>query len=157
MRLFTTSALVALLAFLGPPVLAQSLEEGLSAVQRGDYATALQHFEPLAEQGDTDAQFNLGLMYDLGSGVTEDDAEAAMWYRRSAEQGHAVAQFNLGVMYDNGEGVAQNALEAVAWYRRAAEQGYSEAQHNLGVIYASGRGVAQDDTCLLYTSPSPRD
>ena len=42
-----------------------------------------------AEQGDVDAQFNLGFMYVEGQGVLQDDAEAARWLRLAAEQGHA--------------------------------------------------------------------
>ena len=58
-----------------------------------------------ADQGDANAQFNLGVMYDFGEGVPKDDAEAVEWYRLAAEQGYANAQFNLGLMYANGEGV----------------------------------------------------
>ena len=58
----------------------------------------------LAEQGDATAQFFLGLMYDEGEGVPENDAEAVKWYRLAAEQGDATAQTNLGVMYAIGAG-----------------------------------------------------
>ncbi|MBL0641313.1 sel1 repeat family protein, partial [Aeromonas veronii] len=53
-----------------------------------------------AEQGDAEAQFNMGLMYDQGQGVPQDDGQAMAWYRLAAEQGHVGAQFNLGWMYD---------------------------------------------------------
>ena len=51
----------------------------------------------LAEQGDADAQYNLGVRYANGEGVLKDEAEAVRWYRLSADQGNADAQFNLGV------------------------------------------------------------
>ena len=54
-----------------------------------------------AEQGSADAQFNLGVSYDFGEGVEEDDEEAVRWYRLAAEQGHADAAYNLGVSYVN--------------------------------------------------------
>ena len=41
----------------------------------------------LAEQGDADAQYNLGLMYYRGDGATQNYAEAVRWYRLAAEQG----------------------------------------------------------------------
>ena len=97
-----------------------------------------------AEQGDADAQFNLGVMYDIGQGVLQDDAEAVRWYRLAAEQGDATAQYNLGNMYANGEGVLKDAAEAVRWYRLAAEQGDATAQFNLGVSYDNGEGVLKD-------------
>ena len=73
-----------------------------------------QEWKPLADQGDADAQYNLGLMYDYGYGVAEDDAEAARWYRLAADQGHAIAQYNLGLMYASGRGVVEDDAEAVA-------------------------------------------
>ena len=81
----------------------------------------------LAEQGDALAQSNLGVMYDNGEGVPEDDAEAVRWYRMAAEQGNASAQNNLGVMYANGEGVPENYVLAYAWLNLAAAQGHEGA------------------------------
>jgi len=52
-----------------------------------------------AEQGDADAQNNLGVRYATGEGVTQDKVEAAKWYRKAAEQGNAYAQCNLGDSY----------------------------------------------------------
>ena len=126
------------------PAAGQSFEEGVSAYHQGDYATALENFRPLAEQGDPWAQVLLGVMYEDGEGVPQDYAEAARWYRLAAEWGHPMAQFNLGVMYDNGQGVLQDYAEAVTWYHRAAEQGNERAQTNLGVMYGLGQGVLQD-------------
>ena len=97
-----------------------------------------------AEQGDADAQHNLGVMYAYGKGVPEDDAEAVRWYLKAAEQGHADAQGMLGVMYANGEGVALDYAEAAHWRRKAAEQGDAYAQASLGLMYAMGRGVPKD-------------
>ena len=98
-----------------------------------------------AEQGAADAQYNVGVAYENGDGVPQDDVEAARWFRLAAEQGEARAQVNLGVMYDTGRGVPQDYAEAVRWYRLAAEQGEASAQFNLGIMYATGQGVPQDD------------
>ena len=106
--------------------------------------TALREWRPLAEQGNANAQFFLGVMYDKGQGVRQDLREAARWFRKAAEQGHAEAQFNLGAMYDNGQGVPQDDAEAVKWFRKAAEQGLAVAQYDLGVMYDNGQGVPQD-------------
>ena len=81
-----------------------------------------------AEQGDNDAQFNLGQMYSNGLGVLQDFKEAAKWYRLSAEQGDAIAQCNLGGMYYKGEGVPQDDKEAVKWWKLAAGQHDEQAQ-----------------------------
>jgi len=116
-------------------------DDGVAAYKRGDYVTAYQEFRPLAEQGDAKTQFNLGIMYANGVGVTENDIEAVNWYHKAAEQGYADAQASLGFMFDNGEGVPVNDAQAVKWYRKAAVQGHADAQNNLGVMYSTGEGV----------------
>ena len=98
-----------------------------------------------AEQGDSEAQYNLGLMYDYGEGVVQDYSAASAWYSKAAFQGHSEAQFNLGILFGNGHGVEQNDSEAAACYMEAAKQGHHEAQFNLGVLYYSGQGVKQSD------------
>ena len=119
--------------------------DGLAAAERGDYETALSVFRPLAEQGEAEAQHNLGVMFHEGQGVPQDDAEATRWYRLAAEQDDAEAQYNLGVIYANGHGVPQDDAAAMQWYRKAAARGYVEGQYNLGVMYANGQGVPRDD------------
>jgi TPR repeat protein len=132
---------------LSGPAAAQedAFNRALSADERGDYVEAAKWYRLAAEQGIAGAQYNLGVMYDNGEGVSENDAEAAKWYRRAADQGHALAQYNLGLMHDNGEGVPENDAEAVKWYRRAAAQGNAKAQHNLGIMYDKGEGVLEND------------
>ena len=63
-------------------------QKGLDAVKRGDYATALREWEPLAEQGNASAQLNLGVMYGMGRGVIRDDVYAHMWGNIAATNGH---------------------------------------------------------------------
>ena len=129
---------------LGVPSYSADFNKGLTAAQSGDFATALKEWKPLAEEGNAVAQNNLGLMYQNGWGVPQDDKEAVYWYKLAAEQGDAKAQYNLGVMYDVGEGVPQDDKEAVRWYTLAAEQEHAKAQYNLGVMYALGEGVIKD-------------
>jgi len=124
--------------------LAADFEDGFAAIERKDYATALAKFRSAAQQGSVAAQFNLGLMYDMGHGVAQDYKEAVRWYQRAAQQGLAQAQYTLGLMYNNGQGIAQDYNEAVRWYKLAAKQGYKAAHNNLGVMYFNGQGVAQD-------------
>ena len=82
---------VALLVSVAAPASAD-FDEGFAAYDRGDYATALREWKPLAEHGLAEAQHNLGVMYSKGQGVPQDDAEAVKWYRLAAEQGYARAQ-----------------------------------------------------------------
>ena len=104
-------------------------QAGLEAYLRGDYATALTEFRPLAQQGHAKAQFGLGLMYSQGGrGVPQDDAKALRWYRRAAEQGHAGAKFNLGFMYSKGRGGPLDYVQAHMWVNLAAAQGDENAR-----------------------------
>ncbi len=126
-----------------------ALKDAITAISKQDYTTALKLLRPLADQGDADAQSNLGHMYAHGQGVTNDDAEAVKWYRKAADQGNAEAQNNLGVMYQEGRGVAKSDTEALKWYREAAEQGNAEGEFDLGVTYQEGRGVDKNDAEAL--------
>ena len=119
-------------------------DEGMAAYEKGDYKTAIAEFRPLAEKGDADAQFSLGVMYKEGQGVPQDYKQAVSWIRKAAKQGHARAQYSLGVMYYIGQGVPQDYKQAVSWSRIAAEQDFANAQTNLGVMYKEGQGVPQD-------------
>ena len=79
------------------------------------------------------AQYNLGVMYDQGDGVTEDHAEALRWYRLAAEQGHAEAQFNLGVMYAK-KGCRKMMLKPCAGTKWPPSRDMPRAHHpHLGV------------------------
>ncbi len=60
-----------------------------------DAAEAARLFRMAAEQGNADAQFQLGYLYENGRGVSRDEAESAKWYRKAAEQGNSSAQQNL--------------------------------------------------------------
>ncbi len=98
-------------------------DEGMAAYNRGDYATALREWRPLAKQGYAKAQYNLGLMYCNGEGVPQDYAKALQWYRMAApEQGNAGAQNTLGVMYDKGLIVPQDYAQAHMWYSLAVSR-----------------------------------
>ena len=125
-------------------VVAADYDKAFKAAQSGDFKTALAEWTPLAEQGNYSAQYNLGIMYDYGRGVPENDKTAVKWFTKAAEQGYVKAQFNLGFMYDDGRGVPENDKTAVKWYTKAAEQGYADAQSNLGLMYEYGSGVLTD-------------
>ena len=124
---------------------AADFAKGFAAAEAGDYTTALSEWKPLAEQGDANAQYNLGILHERGIGVIEDHKEAIKWYRLAAEQGDADAQYNLGAMHARGKGVIEDHQEAIKWYRLAAEQGEASAQYGLGFMHATGKGVIQDN------------
>lgn len=116
------------------PAVAQNFEKGLIAYNIGDYATSLAEWVPLAEEGNSNAQYKLGVMSRQGTGVPLDNFEAITWYLAAAKQGHARAQSNLGFMYRTGRGVTQSNLHAYMWYQVANLHGYENAKkwlHNI--------------------------
>jgi len=119
-------------------------QAGEEAYHRGDYATALREWRPLAELGIATAQFNLGLLYANGQGVPQDYVQARHWYEKAAIQGDALAQLNLGVIYGNGKGVPEDYQLALYWFRLSANQGNAMALTKLGLMYERGNGVTQD-------------
>ncbi|MDZ7754410.1 MAG: tetratricopeptide repeat protein [Gammaproteobacteria bacterium] len=103
-----------------------------------------------AEQGNTQAQFRLGVMYANADEVALDYIEAARWLGRAAAQGLAEAQSLMGWLCANGYGVPQDDAEAGRWYLRAAEAGRARDQYTVGAMYRWGRyGVAADPVRML--------
>ncbi|CAH1906320.1 conserved hypothetical protein [Candidatus Nitrotoga sp. HW29] len=90
-------------------------KEGLNYFLNKDYINAEKCFRKAAEQGDPEAQFCLGDMYNNGYGVTKDERKAVALFRKSAEQRFAPSQINLGIMYSQGNGVEQDLIEAFMW------------------------------------------
>ena len=86
---------------------------------RADYKTALAVWMPTAEQGDAEAQTNVGEIFERGLGGEPNYEAAVIWYQRAAEQGNARAQFNLGTLYEQGLGVEKDQLKALNLYRQA--------------------------------------
>ena len=81
----------------------------------------------VAEAGDAEAQYKLGVIYENGEGVEDNCMAAARWYKLSAEQGYAKAQFNLALLYKSGLGVTQNLQTAKHWMQQAANANMPEA------------------------------
>ena len=104
------------------------------------YDADVASLEELANQGNTKAQYQLGVLYLRGQEVDRNVFEAIRWFHMAAEKGHLKAQFSLGRAYATGKAVD----EAVIWYTKAAEGGHPMAQNNLGRMYATGEGVQKD-------------
>ena len=89
--LHPTLATILMVFNLVAPAFAGPLEDADAAMKRRDFPTAVRLIRPLAEQGDATAQYNLGIFYDNGLGVSQDKVSAYMWFNLSAAQGKAGA------------------------------------------------------------------
>ena len=144
MRIFQTVILVASAMLLPATSWSQDFAKGQDAYFSGDYQTAMTEWQPLAEAGQMDGQYGMGLLYANGFGVDMNDDQALKWYGLAAEQGHAEAQANLAVMHANGWGVPQSNEMALKWYTLAADQGVILAQVSLAKMYRDGFGTDKD-------------
>lgn len=129
-------------ALLGAPALAQEnpVKAGVEAWERGDFKGAVARWQGPANQGNADAQFNLGQAYKLGRGVPADLKQAEIWYGKAAFQGHEQAEASYGLaLFSNGK-----RSEALTWLQRAAQRGDPRTQYVLGTMYFNGDVVAKD-------------
>jgi TPR repeat protein len=147
--------------------LAGPYEDAQAAYAKGDFATALKLYRPLAQRGDARAQEAIGAMYERGEGgLSKDGAEALHWYKMAdderkalkayndadyaaalrifrplADRGQILAEYLVGLMYANGQGVEQSFAETMKWHLKAANQGEAKAQFSVGVMYFKGLGT----------------
>jgi TPR repeat protein len=113
--------------------------EGRAAIQAGDYPKAIAELRPLAESGDSMAQYLLAEIYFGGHGGTL--PEAVKWMTASAEQGYAQAQARLGLIYATGRGVPIDNIRAYRWFALAAKVADPKAQKSLKTVSETNRDV----------------
>jgi TPR repeat protein len=109
----------------------------------GPAQTKIETMAGLAEKGDVQSQYELGLRYGRGVGVEKDLNEAEKWFTRAAEGGHALAQYNAALLKSQRKD-RHSQKEAVRWYIASAEQGFVDAQYDLGMMYGRGTAVPRD-------------
>jgi cell division septation protein DedD len=128
-----------LLATIAAPALA-GVKEGVDAWLAGDYPKAVGEWRIPAQNGDADAQFNMGQAYKLGRGVAADQAIAMDWYRKAAMANHEQAQAVLGLtLFQSGQ-----RDEAMTWLKKAADHGEPRAQYVVGTAYFNGDSLPKD-------------
>jgi hypothetical protein len=109
-------------------VQASDLQDAVHAMREGNFAEAYCMLRPLAENGDADAQYNIGWMYLNGYGLRINDSLALEWWKRAAAQGHVDAHFSMGMLYSLGEGeVKKDPQKAIDNYLYAAQRGNDDA------------------------------
>ena len=122
------------------PVAWAELKDGAIAYSRGDFATAARELRPLADQGNTTAQYLLGAALLNAKPPTYDLAGAETWLKKSADQGNLAAMRDLGKLNWFAK-TPSDAAQAVHWLARSAERGDAESQHLLGLLYLDGKVV----------------
>jgi TPR repeat protein len=128
-------------------VWASEFDVAVTEYNQGNYIKALDAFYTLAKEGDSKAQFNVGLIYANGKGVNKDTYQAMEWYKKAAEQGNTAAQYNLAKLIaqrpDKEDPHARKRVKY--WYEKAAEGGQKEAINDLALLYLKGEGVEKNE------------
>jgi len=86
-----------------------------------DFLGAYTGYLKLAQQGNVNAEIQVGDMFFSGVGIVKDYSKAVYWYKKAAESGDNAAKKKVGIMYEIGLGVERSQSEADAWYKRAKE------------------------------------
>ncbi len=136
MRMLSRTVLALFLLLLATSAVAGDFQKGWKAYSSTDYAAALVEWQDIADAGDVNACYGMGLLYGNGFGVDLNDDLALKYYLAAAGKGHAEAQYSLGIMHQNGWGVPIDEEEGVKWYLLAADQGIVGAQLALGRVLA---------------------
>ncbi len=118
--------------------------DGWQAYTAGHYTEAISAWGAAAAHGDPEALFGLGVAYDLGQGIGQNERLACDYYRRAANDGIVAAAFNEAALYDAGRCGPRGADAAAAWYARAAAAGHPRAMYDLAQLYENGDGVPQN-------------
>jgi len=132
----------------GNPAAQFEVAAGMLRAHQPRAGEAATWFREAAINGLDVAQFNLGVMYERGLGVPEDETRALLWYHSAAEQGYPLAQYNLGRLYALGKGIPQSDAEAKRWFQRAADRGVSDGLYELARFETD----ELDRERLLYTA-----
>ena len=111
---------------------------GLYAYQNGDYKEALRLWKKAADQGDAEAQYSLGTLYDYGQGVQQNYSKAKELYEKACNGGNARACKNIGLLYLNGKGVQQNYSKAKEFFKKSCDGGYKNGCKNYKILNEQG-------------------
>ncbi len=128
-------------------------EQGLEALNAGDFAEAYCHWRPLAERGHPDAAYHLGWLYANGNGLKVNVTTAVRWWTQAADRGHMDAMFALGMAYTTGEDIEQDPSEALRWYIAAADAGHEDAREMIRTKVQGGDRELRDRLSELIVKP----
>ena len=121
-----------------------ALASGIATFEAKEFRRSMQLLQPLAENGNPDAQYRLAVQYQAGLGVVQNPLQAYHWMREAAGQDQGLALHGLGIMYLYGECVEKDEREAANWLQRAADHGLVGSMAALASMYEQGLGVDKD-------------
>ncbi len=125
-------------------------DDAAAAYQSGDFSKAENIWTELANKGDPNSQYAMGIMHLKKEAKRSQDGTAFRYLVEAAKKQHVAAMFNLGVAYWEGRGVNRQPSKALNWWEVAAQRQDAGAQYNLGLAYYIGEGRPQDTEKAIY-------
>jgi TPR repeat protein len=122
---------------------------GRAYAANGQLPEAMSSYRRAAAAGSTAAMVALGILYEDGSGVAKDEAQAHALFQRAAAAGNPLGVTHLAAL-DKTSGQAMNPVQERAMLSNAAAANSADAQFQLGQMYANGVGGAKDDTAARF-------
>ena len=111
---------------------------GFQALEQRDYKTALYYLSLFAANGDTKANYNLGIMYREGLGVKKDDVQSLAHFIGAAENGHMLGNYAVGLAFLTGKGSDIDVDAAIHYFTEAALLGHAISPVEIGSLYFRG-------------------
>ena len=149
------SFVLAIISLISLPAMAGPLEDGTDLMAKGNYQGAMSTWQPLAQRGDAQAQFKIGMLYWGGFGVPKNYTTGMAWFKQAANNGNTDAMMHIALLYKQGLGVAQSDAEALQWVEKAANAGSSTAKKALVQMRANGIGTAKNPAAATAAQQPP--
>ncbi len=123
----------------------QILKQAVIADKQQNYSQAISAYQQASQQGNVQAQLNLGVLYFYGRGVAQNFELAKFYWLQAAEQGHVQAKFYLGLLFAK---QFHNLEQAIIWWKQAGQQKHALAMVNLAQLYLSEGNYSEARTWL---------
>jgi len=121
------------------------------------YGNAREIWQVLAQQGNGEASFNLGVLYEDGLGVSRDLAQALLYYETAALDGSFKAQYRLGLLYFVGKTVPLDKKKAKRWLTEAAAGGDKDSIDMLEILNSGSSSQRDKDFLRAETANASGD
>jgi hypothetical protein len=120
------------------------LTSGIAAFDSKNFSMAYQLLSPLADAGNSESQWRIGMMQMNGLGMVGNQKLAFENFMKAAKKEHPFAHHMIAVAYMSGEGVDKDINKAIDWFIKAAEYNIAGPMYALGMLFENGNEVEQD-------------
>ena len=114
---------------------ADDYSKAFEALERGDFETATFYLSFFVNNGDSVAQYNMGLLYRDGLGVEKNPKVALTWFYLAAQQRHMLSNFAIAKLIETHPHLADRQKGRLYFLKEAAFLGHAIAPLEIGNFY----------------------